>query len=111
MMDCAPLLISMSTFTLYVVATGKSLTSDIVFPTIAFFSLMRLPLGFLPNAMTALIEAKNSTSRVQAFLNEQEFDDSKLRVRCFKTKKNYLICEKKKIANCTSRARYYIQSQ
>uniref|UniRef100_A0A060TAR9 ARAD1D22132p n=1 Tax=Blastobotrys adeninivorans TaxID=409370 RepID=A0A060TAR9_BLAAD len=70
--NCAPFLVSCSTFALFVLTQDKALTTDMVFPALTLFNLLSFPLSVIPNVVTALVEASVSTARLRNFLQGEE---------------------------------------
>lgn len=67
-----PFLVSCSTFTVFVLTSGKTLTTDIVFPAVTLFNLLTFPLAILPMVITAIIEASVAVGRLTDFLIAEE---------------------------------------
>jgi ATP-binding cassette subfamily C (CFTR/MRP) protein 1 len=67
-----PLLVSFSSFIVAARASGKPLTSDVIFPAIALFQLLSFPLAVLPNVIGSLVESLVSVRRISDMLNAQE---------------------------------------
>lgn len=68
-----PVLISVLTFVIYVMA-GNSLTAAKVFTAVALFSMLTGPLNAFPWVLNGLIEAGVSIKRVEQFLSLPEFN-------------------------------------
>ncbi|KAF8976440.1 hypothetical protein BGZ46_008260 [Entomortierella lignicola] len=66
-----PVLASAMSFVMYA-ALGNELKSEIVFPALAFYSIMRVPLLILPNCYTASVDAYIAIHRVQEFLLSED---------------------------------------
>lgn len=68
-----PMFASILTFIVYSL-TGGSLTPDVIFPSLALFSILRLPLILLPMVISILTDASVSMKRIQEFLLAEELD-------------------------------------
>lgn len=55
-------------------ATGHELSATVVFPALAYFTLLRTPLMVLPSAYTATIDAYVAMKRIETFLLSEETD-------------------------------------
>ncbi|KAF9429896.1 ATP-binding cassette, sub-C (CFTR MRP), member 9 [Podila epigama] len=53
-----PFLVSLSTFTVYVLVMQKPMTTDIVFPAIALFNLLQFPLAMFPSVISQVASDK-----------------------------------------------------
>ncbi|KAF9941981.1 hypothetical protein BGZ65_012859, partial [Modicella reniformis] len=71
---CTPFLVSISTFAVYSLVMNKPMTSDIVFPSIALFNLLQLPLAVFPDVLSSSVQAYVSLCRIQKFLVSDEID-------------------------------------
>lgn len=67
-----PLLVSITTFTTYVIIMGETLTISKALTALALFDILRFPLFVLPNVLNNVIEAKVSLDRIQSFLLEPD---------------------------------------
>lgn len=67
-----PFLVSCSTFTVFVLAQDKPLTTSIVFPALTLFNLLTFPLAILPMVITSIIEASVAVGRLTSFLTAEE---------------------------------------
>jgi ABC-type multidrug transport system fused ATPase/permease subunit len=72
MWSATPVLVSCSTFAVFVVMQDKPLTTEIVFPALALFNLLTAPLTVLPMAITAITEASVAVGRLTTFLIAEE---------------------------------------
>ncbi|ODV62384.1 ATP-binding cassette glutathione S-conjugate transporter YCF1 ASCRUDRAFT_74772, partial [Ascoidea rubescens DSM 1968] len=99
MWNCAPFLVSCSTFAVFVYTShGAPLTTDIVFPALSLFNLLGFPLSILPMVLNAYVEASVSTKRLVSFLISEELQpDSVTR----KPKANKLGDTSVKVENAT----------
>ncbi|KAI8599078.1 P-loop containing nucleoside triphosphate hydrolase protein [Dissophora ornata] len=68
-----PVLASALSFILYG-AIGNELQADIVFPALAYFTVLRTPLMVLPSAYTVTVDAYVALKRIQTFLLSEETD-------------------------------------
>ncbi|KAJ0399749.1 hypothetical protein ATCC90586_007286 [Pythium insidiosum] len=70
----SPLFVSMTSFAVYSLVMGKTLTAAKVFTAMALFNALRDPLRDLPNVISQCIQAKVSLGRMQDFLSIDEFN-------------------------------------
>ena len=76
-LSASPLML-LCTFLPYI-ALGNPLTAAAVFPTLAFYSIVRLSVtNFVPRAIEAISEARISLQRLQTFLSLDEIDVKQL---------------------------------
>lgn len=68
-----PVFASALSFVLYG-AIGHQLRSEVIFPALAYFTVLRTPLMVLPSAYTATIDAYVAMKRIEAFLLSEETD-------------------------------------
>ncbi|KAF9361387.1 hypothetical protein BGX34_007153 [Mortierella sp. NVP85] len=68
-----PVLASALSFILYG-AIGNELKPEVVFPALAFFTVLRTPLMVLPSAYTTAVDAYVAMKRIQTFLLSEEAD-------------------------------------
>ncbi|KAG0207958.1 hypothetical protein BGX28_000971 [Mortierella sp. GBA30] len=68
-----PVFASALSFVLYG-AIGNELRSEIIFPALAYFTVLRTPLMVLPSAYTVTIDAYVALKRIQAFLLSEDAD-------------------------------------
>lgn len=73
-MQFQPVLAAMLTFVTFT-ATGGTLTPQIVFPSLALFNVLRLPLMFLPMVLTQVADASISLGRLQEVLLAPELQE------------------------------------
>ncbi|KAF5121156.1 Multidrug resistance protein fer6 [Metarhizium anisopliae] len=64
----APTLASVVSIVCYGAVTGNSIEAGVVFSGLAFFLLMRAPLGALPVAVSAIADARAALERLSAFM-------------------------------------------
>ena len=67
-----PTLVAFGTFATYALTSPEPLTSDKVFPAIALFQLLALPLGVFSNIISSIIEATVSVRRIEDFMEAKE---------------------------------------
>eukprot|EP01100_Stratorugosa_tubuloviscum_P002782 TRINITY_DN165_c0_g2_i1.p1 TRINITY_DN165_c0_g2~~TRINITY_DN165_c0_g2_i1.p1 ORF type:complete len:1466 (-),score=614.85 TRINITY_DN165_c0_g2_i1:64-4461(-) len=72
--SCAPFLVSLATFSFYVVVSDEPLTADKAFVSLALFNLLQFPLIMFPTVISSCIEASVSFSRLTGFLLAEELD-------------------------------------
>ncbi|KAJ8102129.1 P-loop containing nucleoside triphosphate hydrolase protein [Lipomyces tetrasporus] len=75
MWTCAPFLVSCSTFGIFVFTSSTPLTTDLVFPALAFFNLLTLPLSVLPRSVSGFIESSVAAGRLRDFFLSSELQD------------------------------------
>ncbi|ODV94274.1 hypothetical protein PACTADRAFT_17990 [Pachysolen tannophilus NRRL Y-2460] len=69
------LLVSCSTFLIYVKVLKKPLTPDVAFPALSLFSLLKDPIYALPACIKQFIEFRISLGRVSSYLTAEEIND------------------------------------
>ncbi|KAI9002587.1 hypothetical protein DFJ74DRAFT_696267 [Hyaloraphidium curvatum] len=74
LMQWQPVLAAVMTFVVFS-AVGGSLTPQIVFPSLALFNVIRLPLMFLPMVLTQAADASISIARLEALLLAPELQE------------------------------------
>ncbi|TMW67018.1 hypothetical protein Poli38472_012134 [Pythium oligandrum] len=72
----SPLFVSMTSFAVYSIVMGQTLTAAKVFTAMALFNALRDPLRDLPSVISQCIQAKVSLDRMADFLTIQEYDES-----------------------------------
>jgi ABC-type multidrug transport system fused ATPase/permease subunit len=70
----SPLFVSMTSFAVYSLVMGKTLSASQVFPAMALFNALRDPLRDLPSVVQTVIQSKVSIDRISSFLNLHEYD-------------------------------------
>ncbi|XP_060863090.1 multidrug resistance-associated protein 1-like isoform X2 [Metopolophium dirhodum] len=72
---CAPFLVSLVTFVVYVLS-GDSLILDVqtAFVSLSLFNILRFPLTLLPMVVSSIVQASVSAERINTFLNSKELD-------------------------------------
>lgn len=71
-----PFMVSLSSFAVFVVFSGRPLTSDIAFVSISLYGLLSFPMAMFPNVITSTIEATVSLFRIEGYLSSEELDPS-----------------------------------
>ena len=73
---CAPLLVALSSFTVYVLMDPNNvLDAQTAFVSLTYFNMLRLPLNFLPAMIVYLVQCSVSLKRINAFMNAEELSD------------------------------------
>uniref|UniRef100_F6PGX9 Uncharacterized protein n=1 Tax=Ciona intestinalis TaxID=7719 RepID=F6PGX9_CIOIN len=74
---CAPFLVSLTTFAVYVLSDDQNvLDAQKAFVSLSLFNILRFPLMMLPMVVTSLVQASVSLQRLESFLNNEELDRS-----------------------------------
>ncbi|XP_078487497.1 multidrug resistance-associated protein 1-like isoform X1 [Ciona intestinalis] len=74
---CAPFLVSLTTFAVYVLSDDQNvLDAQKAFVSLSLFNILRFPLMMLPMVVTSLVQASVSLQRLESFLNNEELDGS-----------------------------------
>ncbi|KAH9518523.1 Multidrug resistance-associated protein 1 [Bulinus truncatus] len=72
---CAPVLVSLSTFAVYVLSSPDNiLDAEKAFVSLALFNILRFPLSMVPNVITNIVQANVSLKRLQKFIDNPELD-------------------------------------
>ena len=73
---CAPLLVALSSFTVYVLMDPNNvLDAQTAFVSLTYFNMLRLPLNFLPALIVYLVQCSVSLKRINAFMNAEELSE------------------------------------
>ncbi|CAB0007608.1 unnamed protein product [Nesidiocoris tenuis] len=73
--SCAPFLVSLVTFAVYVLVDERNvLDAKTAFVSLSLFNLLRFPLSMLPMMISNVIQAGVSIKRINKFLNGEELD-------------------------------------
>ncbi|ODV60478.1 uncharacterized protein ASCRUDRAFT_76455 [Ascoidea rubescens DSM 1968] len=72
--SCFPYFVSCISFGFFYYFKGEKLTSDIIFPALSLFQILRGSLFMLPAIITALMQVSVSVKRVSEFLVSEETD-------------------------------------
>ncbi|XP_072168419.1 multidrug resistance-associated protein 1-like [Diadema setosum] len=72
---CAPVLVSVTTFAVYVVSDEENvLDAEKAFVSIALFNILRFPLSIMPNLISNIVQVSVSLKRLDKFLKSEELD-------------------------------------
>nr|XP_054762700.1 multidrug resistance-associated protein 1-like [Lytechinus pictus] len=72
---CAPVLVSVTTFAVYVVSNEKNiLDAEKAFVSIALFNILRFPLTIMPNLISNIVQTSVSLKRLEKFLKNEQLD-------------------------------------
>uniref|UniRef100_A0A8C3AGT5 Multidrug resistance-associated protein 1 n=1 Tax=Cyclopterus lumpus TaxID=8103 RepID=A0A8C3AGT5_CYCLU len=73
---CAPFLVALSTFTVYVLIDEKNvLDAQKAFVSLALFNILRFPLNMLPMVISSMVQASVSLKRLRVFLSHEELQE------------------------------------
>ncbi|XP_061604278.1 multidrug resistance-associated protein 1 isoform X2 [Phyllopteryx taeniolatus] len=73
---CAPFLVALSTFTVYVLVDEKNvLDAQKAFVSLALFNILRFPLNMLPMVISSMVQASVSLKRLRVFLSHEELQE------------------------------------
>ncbi|XP_039980041.1 multidrug resistance-associated protein 1 isoform X3 [Xiphias gladius] len=73
---CAPFLVALSTFTVYVVIDEHNvLDAQKAFVSLALFNILRFPLNMLPMVISSMVQASVSLKRLRVFLSHEELQE------------------------------------
>jgi len=72
---CAPFLVSLATFAVYVMI-GNELNAEKAFVAISLFNILQFPLTILPMIVTRIIACKVSVKRLTGYLQADELDEN-----------------------------------
>ncbi|KAF9124551.1 hypothetical protein BGW39_008121 [Mortierella sp. 14UC] len=86
-----PILASALTFVLYA-ALGHELRPEIVFPALAYYGIIRVPLSILPNCYTSVTDAYVAIKRLEEFLLSEDGPNNSLSA-IDETAENALVME------------------
>ena len=74
-MTCAPFLVSLVTFAVYVLSDENNvLDAQKAFTSIALFNILRCPLNMFPSTINSVVAANVSLKRINKFLRNDELD-------------------------------------
>ncbi|XP_075072065.1 ATP-binding cassette sub-family C member 2 [Mixophyes fleayi] len=74
---CAPFLVSVASFAVYVVVDPNNvLTAERAFTSISLFNVLRFPLSMLPMLISNIVQANVSCARLEKYLGGGDLDDS-----------------------------------
>ncbi|XP_041474562.1 multidrug resistance-associated protein 1-like isoform X1 [Lytechinus variegatus] len=72
---CAPVLVSVTTFAVYVVSNENNiLDAEKAFVSIALFNILRFPLTIMPNLISNIVQTSVSLKRLEKFLKNEQLD-------------------------------------
>ncbi|OXA39170.1 multidrug resistance-associated protein 1 [Folsomia candida] len=72
---CAPFLVSLSTFAVYVLTDEThNLNAEKTFVSLSLFNILRMPMTMLPAVIAITIQAMVSVDRINRFLNAEELE-------------------------------------
>ncbi|XP_074603021.1 multidrug resistance-associated protein 1-like [Brevipalpus obovatus] len=71
---CAPVIVSIVTFSFYVMIQGEVLTAQKTFVSLALFNILRSPLLSIPRFISSFITALVSIKRINIFLNQGDLE-------------------------------------
>ncbi|XP_021964848.1 multidrug resistance-associated protein 1 isoform X1 [Folsomia candida] len=72
---CAPFLVSLSTFAVYVLTDEThNLNAEKTFVSLSLFNILRMPMTMLPAVIAIMIQAMVSVERINRFLNAEELE-------------------------------------
>ncbi|KAL0964216.1 hypothetical protein UPYG_G00320960 [Umbra pygmaea] len=78
--SCAPALVSLATFAVFVAADSENvLDAGKAFTAISLFNILRFPLAFLPMLIAAMVQTSVSKKRLEKFLGGDDLDNSIVR--------------------------------
>ncbi|TKS85591.1 Canalicular multispecific organic anion transporter 1 ATP-binding cassette sub-family C member 2 [Collichthys lucidus] len=78
--SCAPALVSLATFAVFVVASKDNvLTAEKAFTSISLFNILRFPLAMLPMLIAAIVQTEVSRKRLEKFLAGEDLDSDIVR--------------------------------
>ncbi|XP_065898603.1 multidrug resistance-associated protein 1-like isoform X2 [Dysidea avara] len=71
---CAPFMVSLATFGIFVLTSDESLTAERAFVALSLFNILRFPMSMLPRLISSIIQASVSLKRLTTFLQNDELD-------------------------------------
>ncbi|XP_067393213.1 ATP-binding cassette sub-family C member 2 isoform X2 [Emydura macquarii macquarii] len=78
--SCAPFLVSVASFAVYVMVDEKNvLDAQKAFTSISLFNVLRFPMAMLPMVISSLVQASVSTERLERYLGSGDLDLSAVR--------------------------------
>uniref|UniRef100_A0A8C2XL45 Canalicular multispecific organic anion transporter 1 n=1 Tax=Cyclopterus lumpus TaxID=8103 RepID=A0A8C2XL45_CYCLU len=78
--SCAPALVSLATFAVFVgVSPNNLLTAEKAFTSIALFNILRFPLAMLPMLIAAIVQTTVSRKRLEKFLGGEDLESDIVR--------------------------------
>nr|XP_033799380.1 canalicular multispecific organic anion transporter 1 [Geotrypetes seraphini] len=78
--NCAPFLISVASFAVYVMVDSNNvLDAQKAFTAISLFNILRFPMGMLPLLISSLVQTTVSCQRLEKYLGADDLDTSAIR--------------------------------
>ncbi|XP_044069110.1 canalicular multispecific organic anion transporter 1 isoform X2 [Siniperca chuatsi] len=78
--SCAPALVSLATFAVFVgVSSNNVLTAEKAFTSISLFNILRFPLAMLPMLIAAIVQTTVSRKRLEKFLGGEDLESDIVR--------------------------------
>ncbi|XP_042357577.1 canalicular multispecific organic anion transporter 1 isoform X2 [Plectropomus leopardus] len=78
--SCAPALVSLATFAVFVgVSPSNVLTAEKAFTSISLFNILRFPLAMLPMLIAAIVQTSVSRKRLEKFLGGEDLESDIVR--------------------------------
>ncbi|CAJ1067622.1 canalicular multispecific organic anion transporter 1 [Xyrichtys novacula] len=78
--SCAPALVSLATFAVFVsVSSDNVLTAEKAFTSISLFNILRFPLAMLPMLIAAIVQTSVSKKRLEKFLGGDDLESDIIR--------------------------------
>ncbi|XP_077679517.1 ATP-binding cassette sub-family C member 2 isoform X2 [Eretmochelys imbricata] len=78
--SCAPFLVSVASFAVYVMVDEKNiLDAQKAFTSISLFNVLRFPMAMLPMVISSLVQTTVSTERLERYLGSGDLDPSAIR--------------------------------
>ncbi|XP_066550054.1 ATP-binding cassette sub-family C member 2 isoform X2 [Amia ocellicauda] len=78
--SCAPALVSLATFAVFVSASATNiLDAEKAFTSIALFNILRFPLAMLPMLISSMVQSAVSLKRLERFLGGNDLDSTVIR--------------------------------
>ncbi|XP_031732915.1 ATP-binding cassette sub-family C member 2 [Anarrhichthys ocellatus] len=78
--SCAPALVSLATFAVFVgVSPNNMLTAEKAFTSISLFNILRFPLAMLPMLIAAIVQTTVSKKRLEKFLGGEDLESDIVR--------------------------------
>ncbi|XP_029140029.1 canalicular multispecific organic anion transporter 1 [Protobothrops mucrosquamatus] len=75
--SCAPFLVSVATFAVYVMIDENNiLDAQKAFTSIALFNILRFPLAMFPLTLSSMVQVKVSTDRLERYLGSEDLNTS-----------------------------------
>uniref|UniRef100_A0A670ZSF1 ABC-type glutathione-S-conjugate transporter n=1 Tax=Pseudonaja textilis TaxID=8673 RepID=A0A670ZSF1_PSETE len=75
--SCAPILVSLATFAVYVMVDENNiLDAQKAFTSIALFNILRFPLGMFPLTLSSMVQVSISTDRLERYLGSEDLNTS-----------------------------------